>query len=50
MNLDSARNAKKDALDVVSQIAGNDLLRRRLGIRAQSIEMGNQPRTIALGV
>lgn len=50
MNLDSARNAKKDALDVVSQIARNDLVRRRLGIRAQSIEMGNQPRTIALGV
>jgi hypothetical protein len=50
MNLDSARNAKQDALTVVSQFVHTDIVRRKLGIRAQSIEMGNQPRTIALGV
>ena len=50
MDLDSARNAKKKALGVVSQIVTNDVVRRGLGIRAQSIEMGSQPRTIALGV
>ena len=50
MNLDSARNAKKEAFAVVSHIVRNDVVRRELGIRAQNIEMGNQPRTIALGV
>ncbi|HLV89429.1 MAG TPA: hypothetical protein VKV39_20770 [Candidatus Sulfotelmatobacter sp.] len=50
MNLDSVRNAKKDALAVVSQMVGNDAFRRKLGIRAQSIEIGSKPRTIALGV
>jgi hypothetical protein len=50
MNLDSARNAKKEALAVVSNIVRSDVVRRKLGIRAQSIEMGSQPRTIALGV
>jgi hypothetical protein len=50
MDLDSARSAKKEALGVVSQIVRNDAVRRGLGIRAQSIEMGSQPRTIALGL
>ena len=50
MDLDSARNAKKEALGVVSQIVLNDVVRRGLGIRAQSIEMGSQPHTVALGV
>ena len=50
MNLDSVRNVKKDALAVVSQMVGNDAFRRRLDIRAQSIEIGSKPRTIALGV
>jgi hypothetical protein len=50
MNLDSVRNAKQEALTVISQMARNDTFRRRLGIRAQSIDIGNQPRTIALGV
>jgi len=50
MNLDSVRSAKKEALTVVSQMVRNDVFRRKLGIRAQSIEIGGQPRTIALGV
>jgi hypothetical protein len=50
MNIDSVRNAKKEALAVVSQMERNDAFRRKLGIRAQSIEIGSQPRTIALGV
>jgi hypothetical protein len=50
MNLDSARNAKKEALAVLSNTVHNDVIRRKLGIRAQNIEMGSQPRTIALGV
>ena len=50
MNLDSVRNVKKEALTVVSQMVRNDVFRRKLGIRAQSIEIGSQPRTIALGV
>jgi hypothetical protein len=50
MNLDSVRNLKNDARGVVSQILGNDISRRKLGIRAQSIDMASRPRTIALGV
>ena len=50
MNLDSVRNAKNEAREVVSQIARNDVFRRKLGIRAQSIEMASQPSTLALGV
>jgi hypothetical protein len=50
MNLDSVRNAKKEALAAVSEMVRNDVFRRKLGIRAQSIEIGSQPRTIALGV
>lgn len=50
MNLDSVRNAKIQARAVVSQIVRDDISRRKLGIRAQSIEMASQPLTIALGV
>ena len=50
MNLDSVRNAKKEAREIVSQITRNDVFRRKLGIRAQSIEMASQPSTIAVGV
>jgi len=50
MNLDSVRKAKQEALAVVSQIMRNDVFRRELGVRAQDIEMGSRPRTIALGV
>jgi len=50
MNLDSVRNAKNEARAVVSQLVRNDVFRRKLGIRAQSIDMASQPSTIALGV
>jgi hypothetical protein len=50
MNLDSVRNAKSEARALVSQMVRSDVFRRKLGIRAQSIEMASHPRTIALGV
>lgn len=50
MNLDSVRNAKNEARSVLSQLVRDTVSRQKLGIRAQSIEMSTQPRTIALGV
>ena len=50
MNLDSVRNVKSEARGVVAQILRDDISRRKLGIRAQNIEMASRPRTIALGV
>lgn len=50
MNLDSVRNVKIEARGIVSRLVQDTVSRRRLGIRAQSIEMAAQPRTIALGV
>lgn len=50
MKLDSVRDVKQQARDVVSRVLRNDVSRRRLGVRAQSIENAIQPRSIALGV
>ena len=50
MKLDSVRDVKQQARDVVSRVLRNDVSRRRLGVRAQSIENALQPRSIALGV
>jgi len=50
MQLDSVRDVKNQARGVVAQMLRNDVSRRRLGVRAQSIENAIQPRSIALGV
>jgi hypothetical protein len=50
MNLDSVRSVKNEARGVVAQILRDDVSRRKIGIRAQSVEMASRPRTIALGV
>jgi len=50
MKLDSVRDVKNQARGIVSQMLRNDVSRRKLGVRAQSIENAIQPRSIALGV
>ncbi len=50
MNLDSVRGLKADARSVVAQLLGDDVARRKLGVRAQGVNRVTRPRSIALGV
>lgn len=43
MRLDSVREVKNQARGLIAQMLRNDVSRRRLGVRAQSIENAIQP-------